>query len=168
MARSEQPTLFELGEEPRAAEEIDPELDHGPVSPPEPVPEPPVPLQTRVFAGLVDVAIHLGVLALVVGSLRAMSIVPRGESLWALALLLVVFSLFYTVIPLAFWGRTPGMASVGLVARGADDVPLTFGQAGLRWLGSLGVFLSLGLLGLVSLTGRSLPDRLSRSRTELE
>lgn len=85
-----------------------------------------------------------------------------------LAVFVAVFSFLYTVIPLAFWGRTLGMTRVGLVASGGDEPQgaLTFGQTALRWSGGL---LTVALLGLPSLLallgGRSLTDRLSGSRT---
>ena len=80
-------------------------------------------------------------------------------------LLLLVFSLFYTVVPLAFWGKTPGMAAVGLACQAGDDLPLTFAEALRRWLGELVTVLLLGLPSLLALgaTRRSLADRWSGS-----
>ena len=93
----------------------------------------------------------------------------RDIDLTGLAFLLLFFlpfSFLYQVFPLAFWGRTPGMARTGLVARGRDGRSLTFGQAGLRWLASVLTVLLLGLPVLsTQLTGRSLADRISDSQT---
>lgn len=96
---------------------------------------------------------------------------PAGLALLpGLTLLLLVFSFAYSVIPLAFWGATPGMAAAHLVARDRDGGPLTFGQTALRWLGGLLTALFAGLPLLLALRGlgaRSPADRLSRSLTWL-
>ncbi|HSM51631.1 MAG TPA: RDD family protein, partial [Thermoanaerobaculia bacterium] len=83
----------------------------------------------------------------------------------AYAAFLVAFSFLYWVIPLAFWGQTPGMVWAGVVARNLDDGPLAFGQTARRWLGSLLSLALLGLPGLGALRGRSLADWMSGSRT---
>ncbi|HUP42559.1 MAG TPA: RDD family protein, partial [Thermoanaerobaculia bacterium] len=93
--------------------------------------------------------------------------VEAGLGDWpALVLFLLVFSFLYTVLPLAFWGQTPGMAWAGLVARARGYESLTFSQTGRRWLGGL---LTAALLGLPALLaaggGRSMADRLSDSDT---
>ena len=123
------------------------------------------PFRARLFAGLVDLLVHVAVAALALGGARALGVEPRLEQLPALALLLLVFSLFYTVVPLAFWGKTPGMAAVGLACQAGDDLPLTFAEALRRWLGELATVLALGLPGLLALGGsrRSLADRWSAS-----
>jgi uncharacterized RDD family membrane protein YckC len=82
-----------------------------------------------------------------------------------LALFLLAFSFVYTTVPLAFWGQTPGMALLTLIARRPGQAPLTFRQAAIRWLaGWLSVLLG-GLPMLLALTGASLADRLSGSAT---
>ena len=83
----------------------------------------------------------------------------------ALALFLLSFSFLYSVVPLAFWGSTPGMSWAGLVARNGTTEPLAFGQTVWRWLAGWLVVATAGLLGLVALSGRSLADRLSGSST---
>ena len=95
---------------------------------------------------------------------------PALEQLPAFAVLLLVFSLFYTVVPLAFWGKTPGMAAVGLACQAGDDLPLTFAEALRRWLGELVTVLALGLPGLAALGAarRSLADRWSGSELIVE
>lgn len=118
--------------------------------------------KARLWAGLVDVAVHAGVLLVVSAGLWSMGVVPGVDAVPALVALAAVFSLFYTVIPLAFWGQTPGMAALGLVAR-CDGEPLTFGQATVRWLVGLLSVVTLGLPTLVALGGRSLADRLTDS-----
>ena len=90
--------------------------------------------------------------------------IGRAE-LAPLAVFLLAFSFLYSVISLAFWGQTPGMAWAGLVARSIAGEPLSFGQTALRWLGSWLTWATLGLAGLLALTGRSLADRLSGSAT---
>jgi len=123
------------------------------------------PFRARLFAGLVDLGVHVAVAALALGGARAMAVEPALPQLPAFALLLLVFSLFYSVVPLAFWGKTPGMAAVGLACQAGDDLPLTFAEALRRWLGELVTVLLLGLPGLAALGAarRSLADRWSGS-----
>ena len=83
----------------------------------------------------------------------------------ALALFLLSFSFLYTVVPLAFWGHTLGMAWAGLTARNRDGEPLTFDQTARRWLGGLLTLAILGLPLLVTGDRRSLTDLLSGSAT---
>lgn len=82
-----------------------------------------------------------------------------------LTLFLLAWSFVYFVVPLAFWGATPGMSWAGLIARTSATEPLSFGQAAMRWLGTWLTWATLGVGGLVALTGRSLADRLSGSST---
>ena len=121
--------------------------------------------RARLFAGLVDLVVHVAVAAVAVGGARGLGIEPALAQLPAFALLLLVFSLFYTVVPLAFWGKTPGMAAVGLVCQAGDDLPLTFAEALRRWLGELVTVILVGLPGLLALgeRRRSLADRWSAS-----
>jgi hypothetical protein len=119
----------------------------------------------RLFAGLVDLGIHVAVAALALLGTRWLGVAPALSDLPPFAVLLLVFSLFYTVVPLAFWGKTPGMAAVGLACQAGDDLPLTFAEAFRRWVGELVTVLAFGLPGLLALGagGRSLADRWSRS-----
>lgn len=80
-----------------------------------------------------------------------------------LALFLLAFSFLYSVISLAFWGQTPGMAWAGMIARSTTGEPLSFGQTAMRWAGDWLTWSTLGVAGLLALTGRSLVDRLSGS-----
>ncbi len=79
--------------------------------------------------------------------------------------LALVFSFLYWVVPLAFWGQTPGMAWVGHSARSSSGEPLSFGQTFLRWLGAVFTLALAGFPLLLALSGRSFTDRLSDSRT---
>ncbi len=120
----------------------------------------------RWLGGGLDVLTLLGVgVVLALGTLAL-----GGRMGWAdmlpVALFLLLFSFAYTVIPLAFWGQTPGMIRAGLVARSGESDPLTFGQTALRWAGGLITVATLGLPTLLVLFGgRSLTDRLSGSDT---
>lgn len=154
-------TLFPDEEEPGKRE-------HG--SPPEssdlehPAWQPAPSLRARVEAGLTDlVAVVLVLLVTSVG-LWWIGLDLRPALLVPLLLFLVPFSFLFEVFPLAFWGRTPGMARVGLVARNFDGRSLSFSQAALRWLAALLTVVTLGLpLMLIVATGQSLADRLSQS-----
>lgn len=129
---------------------------------------PPVTLAARYLAGLADLAVHAALAVSLLFGARLLG-TAAGFGDWpALAVFLLVFSFLYTLLPLAFWGRTPGMAWARLVARAPGDVSLTFGQSARRWLAGL---LTLVLLGLPTLLaaggGRSLADRLSGSRLQV-
>ncbi|HVF59492.1 MAG TPA: RDD family protein [Thermoanaerobaculia bacterium] len=120
--------------------------------------------RSRLFAGLADLLVHaaVGVAAAAGALLLGARLAPAH---WpAFALFLLTFSFLYSVVPLAFWGQTLGMAWAGLLAVNADGQPLAFEQTGLRWLGGL---LTCATLGLPLLTARrrSLADVLSRSVT---
>jgi hypothetical protein len=125
------------------------------------------PLADRLLGGVSDLAIHAAALGVAVGGSYALGVRVSSADWPPLTLLMLIFSFLYWTIPLAFWGQTPGMAWIGNVARSLDDEPLSFGQAIMRWVGSL---LTLGFVGLpvlLSLGGRSLSDWLSESKTEL-
>lgn len=143
------------------------EYDEAAASGPRLVPRRPVPAPfgARLLAALVDLGVHASVAG--TGWLGAVLLGARLDlaDLPALAVFLLAFSFLYAVVSLAFWGRTPGMAAVGVVSRGPGDQPLTFGQTGLRWLAGVLTAALAGLPLLVALTGRSLPDRLSGSTT---
>jgi uncharacterized RDD family membrane protein YckC len=128
----------------------------------------PAPLSTRYLAGLADLAVHLALsVALLFGS-RFLG-VEAGLGDWpAVVLFLLVFSFLYHVLPLAFWGQTPGMAWAGVAARARGGESLAFGQTARRWAGSLLTATLLGLPVLLAAGGRrSLADRLSDSDTYL-
>lgn len=128
----------------------------------------PAPLSSRYLAGLADLAVHLALsVALLFGS-RFLG-VEAGLGDWpAVVLFLLVFSFLYHVLPLAFWGQTPGMAWAGVAARARGGESLAFGQTARRWVGSLLTAALLGLPVLLAAGGRrSLADRLSDSDTYL-
>lgn len=123
------------------------------------------PLGERALAGLADLGINGLMLAIAALASHFVG-VQVSLDLWVPFVgLSLVTSFLYWIIPLAFWGQTPGMAWLGNIARSFDDEPLSFGQALLRWLGA---WITAGLLGLpqlLALGGRSLTDRLSDSKT---
>jgi len=123
-------------------------------------------LQRRWQAGLVDLGVHLALLAVAGLGAWLLGAQPRWADVGGLVLFVLVFSFLYSVYPLAFWGQTPGMLLAGVVARGGEHGALTFGQTALRWLGSLLTLATLGLASLLALFGgRSLTDRLSGTWT---
>lgn len=124
-----------------------------------------VPVGERLNAGLADLAVHLAVAAAAAGAALAMGVRPTAGAALPFVLFLLAFSLLYCTVPLAFWGRTPGMAWRGHTARGPGGEPLTFAQSGKRWVAALVTVALAGLPLVVALTGRSLADRLSGSRT---
>jgi hypothetical protein len=139
-----------------------------PMAVPAAAPEPPAArLLPRLRGDLADL-VMLGVATLVAAFGATLMRAPVGiAQLPALALFLLAFSFLYVVVPLAFWGATPGMSWSGVVARTAPDEPLSFGQTTRRWLATWITWLFAGLPGLLALGGRSLADRLSGSRTYL-
>ncbi len=157
-----------------AIEQSQPELPLEPATDPSASPEPladseaqrpaarAVTSSRRLAAGVVDLAVHLGAFATAVAGSWWLGVPPSRLSSLPLLLLIACFSFVYHVLPLTFWGHTPGMANVGLVARSTDGGPLTIGQAVRRWLGALLNVASLGLIFFFS-QERSLSDRLSRS-----
>ncbi len=126
---------------------------------------PPVPatLGRRLLSGAADILVHAGALATAVLGLDLMGV--EQDTAYAVPLLLLVlsFSFLYTVISLAFWGQTAGMAWLGIAARQSPQFPLSFNQATMRWLGGLLTFSLAGLPLLLTLGGGSLSDRISRS-----
>jgi uncharacterized RDD family membrane protein YckC len=137
---------------------------------PVPVPDPPAApplagLGRRGRAALGDLVVlaAAGVVAAV--GARALDAELSVAQLAPLGLFLVSFSFVYFVVPLAFWGGSPGMLWAGLVARNAVTEPLSFGQSVLRWLGTWLTWALAGLPGLLALGGRSLTDLVSGSAT---
>lgn len=121
----------------------------------------------RLLAGLADIGVHLVMVAACAVACVVVG-VPVTASDWPPFVgLALVLSFLYWIIPLAFWGQTPGMAWIGNVARSDDDEPLSFGQAVLRWVGALISLILLGFPLLMAFGGRSLSDRLSDSKTEV-
>lgn len=120
---------------------------------------------SRYAASLADLVIHAAVAVTALLGCRALGVKPALSSAPALATFLLSFSFLYTVLPLAFWGHTPGMAWARLTSRSRDGEPLAFDQTVRRWLGGLLTLLLVGLPLLVSGSGRSLTDLISGSAT---
>jgi uncharacterized RDD family membrane protein YckC len=122
-------------------------------------------LGSRLAAGAADLLVHGAVIVGVLLGCRSMGVRPILSDWPGFALFLLSFSFLYTVVPLAFWGHTPGMAWRGLDARSRDGEPLAFDQTARRWLGGIVTSLLLGLPLVLALGGRSLSDLLSGSET---
>ncbi len=153
-----------------------PELPLTPRKGPTPVPSPaprdePTPTTglasrgRRLAAGIADLVIHAAIVVAVLLGAGWMGVRPTLSDGPALAIFLLSFSFLYTVLPLAFWGYTPGMAWANLSARNRDGEALTFDQTARRWLGGLLTALALGLPLLILIGGRSLTDWISGSVT---
>jgi uncharacterized RDD family membrane protein YckC len=123
---------------------------------------------SRIAAGAADLLVHAAVGVGVLMGSRSMGIRLLLSDWPALAVFLLSFSFLYSVVPLAFWGQTPGMAWLGLSSRSRDGEPLAFDQTARRWLGGVITALLLGLPLLVSGRRRSLSDLLSGSETVSE
>ncbi|HYG62293.1 MAG TPA: RDD family protein [Thermoanaerobaculia bacterium] len=123
-------------------------------------------LASRLAGGGADLLLHAAVgVASLVGLRFLLGVQPALSDWPAVLLFLLSFSFLYTVVPLAFWGHTLGMAWAGLTSHNRDGEPLTFDQTVRRWMGGL---ITSGLLGLPLLLtggGRSLADFLSGSDT---
>jgi uncharacterized RDD family membrane protein YckC len=119
----------------------------------------------RLAAGAADLLVHVAVAVLALAGCRYLGVMLALRDWPALGVFLLSFSFLYTVVPLAFWGHTLGMTWAGLTSESLDGEPLSFDQTARRWLGALVTLAALGLPLLAALTGRSLSDRLSGSRT---
>lgn len=122
-------------------------------------------LGSRLAAGAADLLVHAAVTVGVLVGCRLMGVKPAPDDWPAVAVFVLSFSFLYTVVPLAFWGHTPGMAWAGLAARSRDGQALAFDQTARRWIGGILTILLLGLPALLALGGRSLSDLLSGSET---
>ncbi len=116
-------------------------------------------------AGLFDFLALFAVLTIALVGIVMMGVGVGSRLGPPMVLFVGVFSFVYYVLPLAFWSRTPGMSWAGIVARNEGDQPLTFGQTALRWFGAVLTATLLGLPLLLALSGRSLSDRISGSRS---
>lgn len=122
-------------------------------------------LGSRLAAGAADLLVHAAVTVGVLVGCRLMGVMPALDDWPAVAVFVLSFSFLYTVVPLAFWGHTPGMAWAGLAARSRDGQALAFDQTARRWIGGILTILLLGVPVLLALGGRSLSDLLSGSET---
>lgn len=186
---TEDQLLFDLPLDPAAAAPSRPEPRRAPVRPrpesaPAPAPHAPavrdedeespdeeapaaarVGLGSRLMAGVADLLIHAAVLMVVLIGTRLLGVRTALSDAPALGVFLLAFSFLYTIVPLAFWGHTLGMAWAGLVSQNRDGEPLTFDQTARRWLGGVLTLAAAGLPLLLALGGRSLGDLLSGSVT---
>jgi uncharacterized RDD family membrane protein YckC len=180
----DEPLLFDLPlagpieEEPVFEERKRPARAARTATPPRPVPVPaPEPVEEeetaspsefagrapRLAAGGADLLVHAAILVAALLGVRGMG-VRTALTVWpAFTLFLLSFSFLYTVLPLAFWGHTLGMAWRGITSRNRDGEPLTFDQTVRRWLGGIVTVATLGLPLLVTGDRRSLTDLLSGS-----
>lgn len=131
-----------------------------------PAGDPRVGVGSRLAAGAADLLMHGAVIILLLVGTRSLGVRPTLEDTPAFAVFLLVFSFLYTVVPLAFWGHTLGMAWAGLTSQNRDGEPLTFDQTARRWFGGVLTVATAGLPLLAALRGRSLADLLSGSTTE--
>lgn len=156
--------------EPAAAEELVSVVEEGapPVAPTRrhAAGHPPAAtLGQRLIAGLADLGVCSGVLVILLLVLLALGVRPVAADWPAALLFLLTFSFLYAVLPLAFWGRTPGMALAGLRKSSRDGRPLSFRQAILTWLGTVLTVALVGLPLLMAVGGRSLSDLIAGSMT---
>ncbi|HEY6324487.1 MAG TPA: RDD family protein [Thermoanaerobaculia bacterium] len=130
-----------------------------------PIPSERVGIGRRVAGGAADLLVHVAVAILALAGCRVLGVLPAVADWPAFGIFLLSFSFLYTVVPLAFWGHTLGMTWAGLTAESTGGEPLSFDQTARRWLGALLTLAAAGLPLLLALSGRSLADRLSGSRT---
>jgi len=120
---------------------------------------------TRIAAGVADLVVHAAVGMGALFGCWGLGVRPALAEMPAGGLFLLAFSFLYIVLPLAFWGHTPGMAWAGITSHNRDGEPLTFDQTARRWLGAVLTFLLAGLPLLLAFGGRSLTDWISGSAT---
>jgi uncharacterized RDD family membrane protein YckC len=119
----------------------------------------------RVGAGIADLIVHAAVAVLALLGCRWLEVQPQIHEWPAFAAFLLSFSFLYTVLPLAFWGHTPGMAWAAITSRNRDGEPLSFDQTVRRWIGGLLTLALVGLPLLLAFGGRTLTDWISGSAT---
>jgi uncharacterized RDD family membrane protein YckC len=132
----------------------------------DPAPRDEAPLARRLIAGLADLAILFAWTALVGGAAAALTRSAPAGALVPVACLGLLFSFVYTVLPLALWRRTAGMALAGLTVSTERRGAISLAQGAGRWVGGLVTMAGGGLPAALLVTGRSLGDRLSGSRVE--
>jgi uncharacterized RDD family membrane protein YckC len=120
---------------------------------------------SRIAAGLADLVVHAAVGMGALFGCWGLGVRPTLAEMPAGGLFLLAFSFLYIVLPLAFWGHTPGMAWAGITSHNRDGEPLTFDQTARRWLGAVLTLLLAGLPLLLAFGGRSLTDWISGSAT---
>ena len=161
---AEEQPRFEFGVDSHVTESDPVEDDQGSLPRSGPI-EGPAALTDRLGASLLDLAVMAGAAITLVGGAAVLGATPHLADWPLIAFPWLLFSFLYHVVSLAFWGRTPGMASMSLTARTLDDRPLSLSQAVRRWLATLATAALAGIPGLLALSGRSATDRLSQSVT---
>lgn len=131
---------------------------------PSPVEAPPGP---RFVAAVLDLVVQVAILGFALAALRLLEVPIDRRMLAPLAVFVGSFSFLYQVMPLTFWGHTPGMAYAGIHGRAKGGGFMTIQQCVLRWLGWLLTLATAGIAGLLSLSGVSLTDLLSGTRSYL-
>lgn len=121
----------------------------------------------RFVATLLDLVAVLAALGFALVALRLLEVPADRRLLAPLGVFLASFSFLYQVVPLAFWGHTPGMAYARIHARAKNGEFMTIQQCILRWVGWILTLATGGLAGLVALAGVSFTDLVSRTRTYL-
>lgn len=157
-------------DEPMVVEHLDLESRRGsgrPPATPRPAGSQPAGIGSRLAAGIIDLIVHLALVGVLIGGSAMLGVELAARHWPAVGLVTLLFSFLYHVVPLAFWGHTPGMSVAGLRARTRDDQPLSMPQATRRWMALLLTVATAGLGVLLALGGRSLADRLSDSQTLL-
>jgi uncharacterized RDD family membrane protein YckC len=132
---------------------------------PEPPARPGAPLGVRLRASAGDLLVLAAVATLAIAGARVLGAPVAAAAAPAVGVFLLAWSFLYFVVSLAFWGQTPGMAWAGVIAHAGEGEPLSFGQTARRWMATWLTWACAGLPGLLALTGRSLADRMSGSRT---
>lgn len=128
---------------------------------------PATPMRRRLLAGTIDSAASGVALGLLLAGASMLGAPARAADWPAYLLAILVFSFFYVVFSLSFWGRTPGMLAAGLAVRSRHDPAVTTGQAALRWVGGVATVALLGLPALLALLDQRSPaDYLSGTRLE--
>lgn len=120
---------------------------------------------SRFAAAGADLLVHAAIAVTALVGTRLMGVRPALSDWPAVLLFLASFSFLYSIVPLAFWGHTLGMAWAGLTSHNRDGEPLTFDQTVRRWLGGLVTAALLGLPLLLTGRRRSLADLVSGSET---
>lgn len=162
---ADEPIVVEKLELPEAPEPVTEPMPATEPRPARPSVRPAAGLAARLAAGLVDLLVHIALGGVLIGGSALLGAPVGWQHAVPLGFVALVFSFVYYVVPLVFWGRTPGMAVSGLRVRSIDDRPLSLPQATKHWLGLLLTAATGGLGVLLALSGRSLADRLSGSQT---
>ncbi len=125
----------------------------------------PAGLVARLVAGSIDLVVHVATAGLLIAGADQLGVEVQQRHLLPLAIVMAAFAFVYHLVPLTFWGRTPGMAVTGLRARAEGDLPVSIPQAIRRFVGVTVTVATAGLGTLLALSGRSLADRISGTWT---